>query len=59
MLVLSRKKGESIQIGNDVIITVVRFGRSRVRVGIEAPEELKILRRELEERDEPNNAKEN
>ena len=47
MLVLSRKPGERILIGDDVTITVVRIGPNNVRVGIEAPRELSIVREEL------------
>jgi carbon storage regulator len=48
MLVLSRKAGESVRIGDDVRVTVLRIGPSSVRVGIEAPAYLGILREELE-----------
>ncbi len=47
MLVLSRKSGERIRIGEDVAITVVRIGPNTVRLGIEAPRDLSILREEL------------
>jgi carbon storage regulator len=47
MLVLSRKKNETINIGDDVRITIVRIGPNTVRVGIEAPQETKIVRSEL------------
>lgn len=47
MLVLSRKPGEKILIGDKVQITVVRIGPNTVRLGIDAPEEQKILRDEL------------
>ena len=47
MLVLSRKPGERIFIGNDVTITVVRIGPNTVRLGIDAPESLNIVREEL------------
>jgi carbon storage regulator len=47
MLVLSRKTGERIRIGNDVRITIVRIGPNSVRVGIEAPGSTNILREEL------------
>ena len=48
MLVLSRKAGETVRIGNDVRVTVLRIGPSSVRVGIEAPSYLGIVREELE-----------
>jgi carbon storage regulator len=47
MLVLSRKSGERILIGDDVAITVVRIGPSSVRIGIEAPKSMNIVREEL------------
>ena len=47
MLVLSRKPGERILIGNDVTVTIVRIGPNNVRLGIEAPRELNIVREEL------------
>lgn len=47
MLVLSRKIGERIMIGDDISITIVRIGPNNVRLGIEAPRELNIVREEL------------
>ena len=47
MLVLSRKLGERILIGDDVAVTLVRIGPNSVRIGIEAPRELNIVREEL------------
>ncbi len=47
MLVLSRKSGERILIGDDVAITVVRIGPNSVRIGIEAPKSMNIVREEL------------
>ena len=47
MLVLSRKPGERILIGNDVTVTIVRIGPNNVRLGIEAPREMNIVREEL------------
>jgi carbon storage regulator len=49
MLVLSRKPLQSIMIGPDIKITVVKVERNQVRIGIEAPRELTILRDELVE----------
>lgn len=48
MLVLSRKTGERIQIGDDVVVTVVRIGPNNVRLGIEAPRDKNIVRDELQ-----------
>lgn len=47
MLVLSRKTGEKIRIGDNVEVTVVRIGPNAVRLGIEAPRDMNILREEL------------
>ena len=49
MLVLSRRKSESIQIGKNVVVRVVRTGRNSVQLGIEAPSGVKILRGEIQE----------
>jgi carbon storage regulator len=47
MLVLTRKLGETIQIGDDIAITVVRVTPTEVRLGIEAPVGSVVYRREL------------
>lgn len=47
MLVLSRKTGERIQIGDQIVVTVVRIGPNSVRIGIEAPRDMQVLRDEL------------
>ena len=47
MLVLSRKPGERILIGDDVAVTIVRIGPNAVRIGIEAPRHMNIVREEL------------
>ena len=47
MLVLSRKKNESIMIGDSVMITIVEIRGDRVRLGIEAPPEVPVHRREV------------
>jgi carbon storage regulator CsrA len=46
MLVLTRKLGESIQIGSDVVLTVLEVRPSRIRLGIEAPLSVRIRRAE-------------
>ena len=48
MLVLSRKESEKIKLGSDIVLTIVRVSGDRVRLGIEAPPELLILREELD-----------
>ncbi|QDV52039.1 carbon storage regulator [Gimesia fumaroli] len=47
MLVLSRKPGERIRIGDDVTLTIVRIGPNSVRLGIDAPRSMSIVREEL------------
>ncbi|MFH1052150.1 MAG: carbon storage regulator [bacterium] len=47
MLVISRKTGEEIQIGNSVKITVINIDRGVVRIGIEAPKDIPIKRIEI------------
>lgn len=49
MLVLQRKKGEELLIGDDIRITVTETGADGVKLAIEAPKEVKILRGELAE----------
>ena len=50
MLVLSRKIGERILIGEGIAVTVVRIAPGVVRIGVEAPEELAIVREEIKDR---------
>ena len=47
MLVLSRKLGEKIFIGDNICITVVDIDRGKIRLGIEAPRDVPIFRQEL------------
>ena len=47
MLVLSRKLGEKIIIGENITITVVDIDRGKIRLGIEAPKDVPIVRQEL------------
>jgi carbon storage regulator len=57
MLVLSRKLSQQILIGSDIAITVVRVEGNHVRLGIEAPAGVSILRDELVTRQNPNDAR--
>jgi carbon storage regulator len=50
MLVLTRKPGEQIMIGNAIRITVVSVGHGRVKIGVEAPANVPIDRQEVYER---------
>ncbi len=49
MLVLSRKQNERIRVGDSVVVTVVRVSGDKVRIGIEAPPHVRVLRDELEQ----------
>lgn len=48
MLVLSRKQSQRIRVGNSIVVTVVRVSGDKVRLGIEAPDGVRVLREELE-----------
>jgi len=48
MLVLSRRESERIRLGDSIVVTVVRVAGDRVRLGIEAPADVLVLRDELE-----------
>ena len=48
MLVLSRRENERIRLGDSIVVTVVRLGRDKVRLGIEAPADVLVLREELQ-----------
>lgn len=47
MLVLSRKLKEKIIIGNDIVVTIVKLDRNNVRIGIEAPPQVVVVREEI------------
>ncbi|HJT32033.1 MAG TPA: carbon storage regulator [Pirellulales bacterium] len=48
MLVLSRRENERIKLGDSIVVTVVRLSGDKVRLGIEAPADIVVLREELE-----------
>ncbi len=48
MLILSRRESERIYLGDDIVLTIVRVNGDKVRIGVEAPSNVKILRTELE-----------
>lgn len=47
MLVITRKNGEGLRIGENVRITVVETAKDRVKIGIDAPKDVRIIRDEL------------
>jgi carbon storage regulator len=50
MLVLSRRERENIRLGNDIVVTVVKITGDKVRLGVEAPPSVLVLRGELDRR---------
>lgn len=50
MLVLSRKKGESIYINDDIVLTVVEIRGDKIRLGVEAPKNVSVHRAEIYQR---------
>ena len=50
MLILTRKLGERITIGNDITITLLEIKGSQIKLGIEAPQSISIHRQEIYER---------
>jgi carbon storage regulator len=52
MLVLSRKAGQSIKIGDDVTVHVIQMNSNQVRIGIDAPDDVLILRSEVKKHDD-------
>ena len=49
MLVLTRKKGETIHIGDSIVIKVISCGRGKVKLGLDAPNSIRVLRGEIAE----------
>jgi carbon storage regulator len=52
MLVLSRKESQRIRLGDSIIITIVKISGDKVRIGIDAPSDVLVLRDELEPREQ-------
>jgi len=53
MLVLSRKESEKIRLGDSIVVTIVRVSGDKVRLGIEAPPDVLVLRDELKPHAKP------
>ncbi len=53
MLVLSRKESQRIRVGESIVVTIVKIAGDKVRVGIQAPDDVLVLRDELEAWDNP------
>ncbi len=53
MLVLSRKEGERIMIGRSIVVTILETRGGRVRIGIDAPQDVPVLREEICNRQRP------
>ena len=47
MLILTRKPGQSVMFGDDVIITILNSNKSQIKIGIEAPKEISVYREEI------------
>lgn len=56
MLVLTRKLNQQISLGDNIKVTVLQIGKGCIRLGVEAPRGVKILRTELQEWDQPASA---
>ncbi len=54
MLILARRPGEKLVINDDITITILEFNGSQIRIGIEAPKEVKIYREEVYDRIQAN-----
>lgn len=48
MLVLTRKKSQMIRIGNDIVVKVIQTGKGSVKIGVDAPRDVRVVRGELE-----------
>ena len=47
MLVLTRKRDEVIQIGDNVVIKILKTGKGAIKIGVDAPEHIRVIRGEL------------
>mgnify|MGYP003629929333 FL=1 len=53
MLVLTRKRDEVIQIGDNIVIKILKTGKGAIKIGIDAPENIRVIRGELLEENTP------
>jgi carbon storage regulator len=53
MLVLSRREGERVKLGDSIVVTVIGVSGDKVRLGIKAPSDVLVLREELEPHEKP------
>lgn len=58
MLILTRRTGENIVIGDDIVITVLGMKGRQVRIGVEAPKEISVHREEIYKRNSDNRSEE-
>lgn len=49
MLVLTRKKAETVRIGDEIIVKVIQTGRGSIKIGIDAPPHVRVMRGEVAE----------
>ena len=56
MMIMRRREGEKILIGDDIVIHITQIGRNRVRIGIDAPREVAIVAEEVKRVEEANTA---
>ena len=56
MLILSRKNGETLLINNEIEVKIIEISGDKVKIGIDAPKNVKILRKELSQTMESNKA---
>ncbi len=59
MLILGRKESEEILLGNDIVLKIIEVSRGAVKIGIDAPKKLLILRGELKEKIKESNQEAN
>lgn len=52
MLILTRKKGEKINVGDEIVVSVVEIRFDRVRIGIDAPKSIPVFRKEVVQKNE-------